>query len=445
MVRLGGKSTNATKCLSLREQTTSYRRRKNSWGLINNLKDQANDLEQTLQRAITNYRDHGISKTEILEYLEFPPEDPAFHEAFSIPEEATDGMVKVGKKGKAVNPFYLLNRWMSGHDAGMFRRESPGASKVWKMPVSNRHESVVRWKAAILQERASKICSSMKDFNNRTEQLDTLFNEKYAAIIKDKRIIGCTTTAAAKYSREVQIASPDIILVEEAGEILESHVITAMGPETKQLVLIGDHKQLRPKVNNYDLSVEKGQGYDLNRSLFERLVLRGSSLCTLSEQHRMCPEISSLVRHLTYPDLQDAKGTLNRPSLRGFQDKIVFVNHDHPEDDVSEVADRRDGGSTTSKRNQFEVDMVLKCVRYLGQQGYGTDKIVLLTPYLGQLHLLRETLGKDHDPILNDLDSYDLVRAGLLPAATANLSKRPIRISTIGTESHRVLSALKYL
>ena len=36
--------------------------------------------------------------------------------------------------------------------------------------------------------------------------------------------------------------SPDVVLVEEAGEILESHILTALTPKTKQLILIGDHK-----------------------------------------------------------------------------------------------------------------------------------------------------------------------------------------------------------
>jgi hypothetical protein len=36
-------------------------------------------------------------------------------------------------------------------------------------------------------------------------------------------------------------------------------------------------------------------------------------------------------------------------------------------------------------------------VEYLGQQGYGTDKLVVLTPYLGQLHLLREELSKQNE------------------------------------------------
>jgi hypothetical protein len=76
--------------------------------------------------------------------------------------------------------------------------------------------------------------------------------------------------------------------------------------------------------------------------------------------------------------------------------------------------------------------MVLKILKYLGQQGYGTDKIVILTPYLGQLQELREALKTDNDPVLNDLDSHGLVRAGLLNPAAAHISKKPIRLATVG-------------
>lgn len=77
--------------------------------------------------------------------------------------------------------------------------------------------------------------------------------------------------------------------------------------------------------------------------------------------------------------------------------------------------------------------MVLKIIRYLGQQGYGTDKLVILTPYLGQLRAIMDALKKDNDPILSDLDSFDLVRAGLMSESTAKSSKRQIRIATIGS------------
>jgi len=37
--------------------------------------------------------------------------------------------------------------------------------------------------------------------------------------------------------------------------------------------MIGDHKQLRPKCQHYPLAVEPNRGFDLNRSLFERLAI----------------------------------------------------------------------------------------------------------------------------------------------------------------------------
>ncbi|KAJ6153530.1 hypothetical protein N7470_006489 [Penicillium chermesinum] len=160
----------------------------------------------------------------------------------------------------------------------------------------------------------------------------------------------------------------------------------------------------------------------------------------------MCPEISSLVRTLTYPLLEDGENTKNRPEPRGLSDRVIFFNHQNLEESLSGVSDRRDEGAKQSKQNLFEAEVVLKIVKYLGQQGYGTDKLVVLTPYLGQLSLLRQTLSKQNDPVLNDLDSYDLVQAGLLSHAAASHSKRPIKLSTIdnyqGEESEIVIASL---
>jgi hypothetical protein len=66
----------------------------------------------------------------------------------------------------------------------------------------------------------------------------------------------------------------------------------------------------------------------------------------------MRPEISALVRHLTYPDLLDAPQTHGRPNLRGVCDNIVFINHDSLEDD-SELHERRDGNAKSSKQNKY--------------------------------------------------------------------------------------------
>lgn len=76
--------------------------------------------------------------------------------------------------------------------------------------------------------------------------------------------------------------------------------------------------------------------------------------------------------------------------------------------------------------------MVLKILRYLLQQGYKSEHLVILTPYLGQLRALRDALKKDNDLVLNDLDSHELNRVGLLGPLSTAKRKTQIRLATIG-------------
>ena len=119
------------------------------------------------------------------------------------------------------------------------------------------------WKSDILEERIWKVYQCGLQFNETLTHISALFNEKDRQILQKKRIIGCTTTAAVKYVKSIQSASPGVLLVEKAGEILESHILTALELETQQLILIEDHKQLCSKAH-FDLSVKKGEGYNLN-------------------------------------------------------------------------------------------------------------------------------------------------------------------------------------
>lgn len=431
MVRLGGKSTYRTKPLMIREQA-SVKLDPTQWSQIDKLKERLQKHETRLQDAFKRFRAANVQKIHLMEFLEFLSEDFPFFDAFTVPKIEEDGMTRVGKKGKAMSPFYLLDRWIRGeNNAGSLQHLQPrGAAAVWKMPFESRKAALIRWQTAILDDLVNEIRDTGRQYNIDQTELDRVFGERDAGIIKTKRIIACTTNGAAKYSPAIQAASPGVVLVEEAGEILEAHILTSLGPHVEQLIMIGDHKQLRPKCS-YELSVEQGDGFDLNRSLFERLVLKGFPHVTLTQQHRMRPEISSLIRHLTYPDLTDADSTLRRAHLRGFRDNVIFFNHSHPEAELKNGTELNDG-RTASKQNEFEGRMILKCVRYLAQQGYESDRLVVITPYLGQLKLLRDQLSRANDPILNDLDKFDLVRAGLLTDLSSKTSKPSLRISTIG-------------
>jgi hypothetical protein len=431
MLRLGSKSTAATKSLALNEQTNNtYRMTPQTWAMINAQKAEGESYVDAMNDKMVRYT-KSISDQALLDYLEFS-EDSEFFDAFVVPAD-DDGMTQVGRQGKALSGTYLLERWTEGRDAGIFRAYSEDRyPEVWSVSPNARVGLRQRWQKEMLEEEVTEIGTLFQSYNACREQVEQLYREKSTHTMRQKRIIGCTTTGAAMFTEQLRKVAPGIILVEEAGEILESHVLTAMTAETKQLILIGDHKQLRPKVNNYALTIAKGDGYDLDMSLFERLVNAKVPHTTLNKQHRMRPEISSLVKKLTYPELEDADSTMARPALRGFQDNVIFISHNHPELNADRIADRRDGGAKSSKENEYEADMVLQCVRYLGQQGYGTEDIVILTPYLGQLYLLLRTLADENDPVLNDLDNFELIRAGLLTSAAGNVSKKRIRISTIG-------------
>ncbi|KAK1708568.1 ATPase [Colletotrichum lupini] len=452
MVRLGSKSKESTSALSLEKQLRSYAYRRNNatWEHINGMKTEMDEVRREMGSACDLLVRDKVGSLELLSFLEFSDDDQLFYEAFLLPEQDR-GFRIAGKSNRAMSPDYLLGRWITGQDAGELRHfVSSGSHDIWYLSMAQKSAHIQRWVECIRKERIEAVQNLIKRFNEAQEQVDRLFRESKCSFMQTKRVVGCTTTAAAMYKSLIKAANPDVVLVEEAGEILEAHVLTALHSDTKQLLLIGDHKQLRPKINNYALSVEKGDGFDLNRSLFERLILQGHDHVTLQKQHRMHPDISDLVRKMTYPDLLDGDKTKDRKPPKGFQGRVSFVNHSHPEDLAGDITDRRDVGVVSSKSNLYEARMVLKLVKYLGQQGYRTENLVILTPYLGQLRLLREILSSENDPWLNDLDSFELIRAGLMTAAAGKVhdgsGSGRIKLSTIdnyqGEESDIVIVSL---
>lgn len=177
----------------------------------------------------------------MLTYVEFEDED--YFEAFQVPE-STDGMTRVGKGGSQVDATYLISMWSQGKDAGMFKREPHimNAATIWTMDQAQRQRKLADWRLGISRSMIDNIWKHARDFDECQDDLSRKFNESTVAVLKQKRIIGCTTTGAAKFTEDIKAASPGVLLVEEAGEILESHVITALGNNTTRMILIGDHK-----------------------------------------------------------------------------------------------------------------------------------------------------------------------------------------------------------
>lgn len=110
------------------------------------------------------------------------------------------------------------------------------------------------------------------------------------------------------------------LVIEEAAEVLETHVVTALSHETDHLILIGDHAQLRPKTAEYELATK----CKLEISLFERLIANDMKYSMLKLQHRMRPCISSLLVPDIYEELFD------HPSVKAYEDiKGILEDFDH--------------------------------------------------------------------------------------------------------------------
>jgi AAA domain len=242
MVRLGSKHTARTEALSLHNQGSSFKLSKQHWKIIESMKTSAAIAADDLRSAFMSHMHLKPTNREFLEFLEF--EDAEYYEALCLPMSTDYGMTLVGKGGQAVKETYLLERWASGKDGGIFSQSYvvKTAPEVWRMPHKERQAKMKSWVAKFFEEQAQNIATLGRRYNGCIKALSRMFRWKHVATLNDKRIIGCTTTAAAMYRESIQRSSPDILLVEEAGEILESHVLTALCPETTQLILIGDHK-----------------------------------------------------------------------------------------------------------------------------------------------------------------------------------------------------------
>lgn len=91
-------------------------------------------------------------------------------------------------------------------------------------------------------------------------------------------IVALTTTGCAKYSELMKMLSFPIVIVEEAAEVFEAHILSSLNKHTEHLILIGDHQQLKPKPAVYEL----GEDYNLDMSMFERLVKNDFAHTTLT-------------------------------------------------------------------------------------------------------------------------------------------------------------------
>lgn len=147
----------------------------------------------------------------------------------------------------------------------MTTEEMCQVSDIFNLSTEKKQELYCYWKNQLRQNDSLVMKKSMDDYEEWCKRHWNSRRDIDIEVLLGTDVIGMTTTGAAKHHHILQKIHPKIVIFEEAAEIFESHIITSLPPSVHQLILIGDHQQLRPKPNCYELEVK----YDFGVSLFE--------------------------------------------------------------------------------------------------------------------------------------------------------------------------------
>lgn len=251
---------------------------------------------------------------------------------------------------------------------------------VWDLDPDERWRMYRYWVKVYCDDLQEKIKDKEIEYENICKKYHEIIMQEDKTIMQSSTIIGLTTTCAAKYQSVLQEIGPRIIIVEEAAEVLEAHVITTLSRRCEHLILIGDHKQLKPKPTVYKLAKD----YNLDLSLFERMANNKIEPKCLSLQHRMRPEISDMMT-IIYPDLLDHDVVKTYDRVRGISKDVYFIDHVEPETPEKDIR---------SHSNKHEADYIVQLCRYLLLQGYSPSQITVLATYSGQLYELKYRMPK---------------------------------------------------
>ncbi|CAC5419178.1 unnamed protein product [Mytilus coruscus] len=255
----------------------------------------------------------------------------------------------------------------------MLTVEAKSVSNIWYIPNAKRWRLYKYW----VQQALIPINKEIQDCEEyyKTAQECYENNQQIADIniLKRAKLVACTTTRAARDIEILKRVSPSIVLLQEAAEIPEHHVVACLTSSCQQLIMIGDHQQLRPSYNDYKTARE----HNIDISLFERLIRGRFPYKRLEYQHRMRPLISKLLVPHIYRTLNDDQSVFEYENVKGTKCNMFFLSHSVFEDKDREELSR-------SHKNTFEAMFICKLYRYLRMQGYPSSKITVLSTYLDQ-------------------------------------------------------------
>ncbi len=258
-----------------------------------------------------------------------------------------------------------------------------------------------------LNEKLNRRISSMKgkekglahrDIKKGWKEIRRIENQIRDDILDKTQIVCCTCIGSGNEILDGRRFSQ--VLIDEATQATEPASLVPLIRGARQIVLVGDHKQLPPTVLSFRAE-EKG----LKRSLFERLVDLGIEPFLLTKQYRMHPSISKFPNKQFYSSkLIDGVNASSRLAPAG----LLWPDWDNPVAFIPVEGGELVSPDGTSRENPVEVSWVLKITEDLLEAGELTKKdIGIITPYAGQVRAIRNSMDEKLDDVeVRTVDGY---------------------------------------
>jgi len=190
------------------------------------------------------------------------------------------------------------------------------------------------------------------------------------------------------------------VLLDEATQATEPASLVPLVRGARQIVLVGDHRQLPPTVIS-----RRAENGGLRRSLFERLVAMGIEPMLLDTQYRMHPAISDFPNRTFYEGrLVDGITAADRPNPAG----LLWNDWEVPMAFLPVNGDELLSPDGASKENPAEAGWVAKILENLLQaRDLEEADIGIITPYAGQVRAIRDALPERNDSVeVHTVDGY---------------------------------------
>lgn len=170
-----------------------------------------------------------------------------------------DGFTTAGKHPfDAWKPAILANGTQSHRTATEIQRIIQKATlNVHALDPLERCVLIRHWLSEIRLDAMAELSQAVIAADKCYTVLNNVHDEADRRVLEGADVIGVTTSGLAKKISVLQHVNSKVIICEEAGEVMEPHMLSALLPTIEHCIQIGDHEQLRPTINNFqDLSLE---------------------------------------------------------------------------------------------------------------------------------------------------------------------------------------------